>query len=285
MRKSWSEEEVKFLLENYNSMPLKEIAKRLGRTLHSIRSKARQLSVKKRSMVFGCKRWSQDEDEILVKYYSVLPREELQKLLPNRSWAAIQTRAERLLKCGRAPLINTISKEPSLSLTEPQKAYIAGLLDGEGTITLVKHGSKIYPEVSITNTKKEVIEWLRSVTQVGVITIENKSRSKRNWNTCYKFRVLSLPEASAILKAVLPYLIIKKKQAELVLKFIEELKTHIATEKRRNYSLSQNLLDIYDEVRRLNDKRRKTTKNTGRGQVSAHRPRSPQEAQEASTNV
>jgi len=256
MRKEWTREEIAFLVENFNKMTIKEIAERLGRSVYSVRDKARSLGLRKFKMTSSNKEWTREEDEILRKYYSVLPKDELLKLLPNRSWLAIQARAEKVLKIGRSLLINQLYGTPKLELSREQLAYIAGLIDGEGTITLVKHGNKIYPEVSITNTCKELIDWLKKTIGFGIVSEERKKN--RKWKICYKYRVVSIAEVYSLLKEIEPYLIVKKQQALLVLKFIETLSNYVAKEKRRNYILTPKLLEIYNKVRELNQRRSRT---------------------------
>ena len=58
---------------------------------------------------------------------------------------------------------NKININDRLSiLSETQKAYLAGIVDGEGCISFCKIGSFLYLGVSVANTNKPLINWLRT---------------------------------------------------------------------------------------------------------------------------
>ncbi len=54
-------------------------------------------------------------------------------------------------------------------MTNEQKAYIAGIIDGEGSIMLLRfHGNQFpSPCISISSTTIELLEWIKSVTKIG----------------------------------------------------------------------------------------------------------------------
>jgi hypothetical protein len=60
--------------------------------------------------------------------------------------------------------------------------YAAGLIDGEGTITLAKSGKFRHPVVSVTNTSKELIDFLQT-TFNGVVVSQKtyKLHHKPAW--------------------------------------------------------------------------------------------------------
>lgn len=104
-------------------------------------------------------------------------------------------------------------------MTELEKAYIAGIIDGEGSIMLQKFHTNEYPSpcVSIASTTLELLNWIQSVVGNGTI------KRKKNYNIsehkdCYSY-VLKYNDALAFLQEIYPYLIInsKKKRAELLL--------------------------------------------------------------------
>jgi len=86
-------------------------------------------------------------------------------------------------------------------------AYIAGLIDGEGTISLRrKIGNHYNIEVYITNTNLCVLEWVQKTLQMGKI-FTFKPRPPRK--TQIKWHVHSR-NAEKLLNMVQPYLIIKQ---------------------------------------------------------------------------
>ncbi len=108
------------------------------------------------------------------------------------------------------------------ALSMPQAAYLAGLLDGEGSIILARprgkasRGSALILRVMIYNNYKPVIDWCKSLLGTGSIIV-HKSR-KEKWHDNYQF-VLSSRQADEFLCAVLPYLRIKKEKAMEVIKY------------------------------------------------------------------
>lgn len=60
IQRRWTEEEVKYLKENYESIPRAEIAQYLGRTLNSVQIKARKLGMKKLSPYYYNKQYFYD---------------------------------------------------------------------------------------------------------------------------------------------------------------------------------------------------------------------------------
>lgn len=88
----WTEEEIESLKINYSKLPNTEIARRLNRTEKAVINKLSNLGL----AIRPCKKWNDKESNILKKYYESSPKEELLKLLPNRSWSAIILQAQRL---------------------------------------------------------------------------------------------------------------------------------------------------------------------------------------------
>lgn len=66
-----------------------------------------------------------------------------------------------------------------INITPEERAYIAGIIDGEGSIMLLKFHSNQFPApcISISSTTPELLEWIKSKTFVGTI------KSKKNYDT------------------------------------------------------------------------------------------------------
>ena len=105
-------------------------------------------------------------------------------------------------------------------MTETEKAYITGIIDGQGNIMLQRSHSNEFPApcVSIASTSLEILNWIKKTIEKGVII------SKKNYNPevhkdCYSY-VLRRNDAIYLIKEIYPYLIIetKRKRAELILK-------------------------------------------------------------------
>src|SRR5690242_18139412 len=111
-------------------------------------------------------------------------------------------------------------------LKETDKAYLAGIIDGEGSITILhrnSHKGNPVPRtmrLQVYNTNKEIIDWLLS--KFGGMSY----KSNRGKNKPVMEWYVSANNASDILKLALNYLIIKKNQAVLAIEFQEKFKPH-----------------------------------------------------------
>ena len=62
-------------------------------------------------------------------------------------------------------------------MTEEEKGYLAGIIDGEGTITLTKDGEFRYPAVSVSSTTLEIMTYLKE--HFGGVVTKKRERDPR----------------------------------------------------------------------------------------------------------
>lgn len=103
-------------------------------------------------------------------------------------------------------------------------AYIAGLFDGEGCIWIKSQRSPKgwlchHAGVEIVNTAESVLHWI--VQQVGGGSVHELRRYNANAKRCYTVRWYG-KNAEALMGALLPYLRIKRREAEIFLAFREQ---------------------------------------------------------------
>ena len=108
-------------------------------------------------------------------------------------------------------------------LSDVEKAYLAGIFDGEGCISVyqakhrTKQSDKIYYSeqlsVLIGNTDVRLIEWLHAKIPEG--TIETKRPGKLSRKVGYIWKLSTIPGAFFCYE-IFPSLIIKRDEAELV---------------------------------------------------------------------
>lgn len=110
-------------------------------------------------------------------------------------------------------------------------AWLAGIIDGEGSILICKnghkgsyHGSNMSVQFYITNTCSNIISKSQQViNDIGVncriYTKQYKGANK--WKDCFRIDVNKFSQLKVLLEAVLPFLVSKKGQAEIVLRFID----------------------------------------------------------------
>jgi hypothetical protein len=101
-------------------------------------------------------------------------------------------------------------------------AYTAGIVDGEGCISINRNkGSKKHKYtfrlyVIVTNTNPWLCQFLKM--QFGGSIYEVRANRDRRHALCYNW-TLATEAASKFLELILPYLTIKKPQAELAIKY------------------------------------------------------------------
>jgi hypothetical protein len=103
-------------------------------------------------------------------------------------------------------------------LSGTDAAYIAGLIDGEGTIGLVRKHRNDYRQlgISISSTEPALLEFVQTACGTGVIS--SKRRAKAHHNPSQTFAVYNR-QALDLLKQVHPYLrSYKKERSRLILR-------------------------------------------------------------------
>jgi hypothetical protein len=110
-------------------------------------------------------------------------------------------------------------------LSPTAAAYIAGFIDGEGSIMLItrRRYEGAHLRVSACNTHRGVLDWIEEVTGIGRIYEVDRSESVVA-RDCYHWRCHG-SEAKALLAQLREHLIIKRPQADMGIEFQERLKT------------------------------------------------------------
>lgn len=104
------------------------------------------------------------------------------------------------------------------------KRYLAGFIDGEGYISIVKHkdirlkkGYTLCPIFRIGSSNRQALEEINQFIKGNIKSngIDENTKHKQ----VYIIDIGRIETIRAILKLVVPYLIIKKQQAELMIDF------------------------------------------------------------------
>ena len=112
-------------------------------------------------------------------------------------------------------------------LTAEKLAYVAGIIDGEGHISIrrsmpanASKQKRLSPAyeimVGITNTSPKLIEFLKDEFG-GTVTLMNQDRPEHH-KPCFRWG-LSSNQAIRFIEAIAPFLLVKKERAELVLAY------------------------------------------------------------------
>lgn len=144
-------------------------------------------------------------------------------------------------------------KPPVLNLTEIQKAYLAGLIDGEGYIGLAKPKRKtgpykgshyIYARMAIAMTTP-MLNLIQEEYKIGKIYPPRPSKNKKHKDRL-DWHIYS-NECRSLLPLIIPYLKVKQKQAGLLLEYLK-----LADHKDKSELYRNKVNDIYLQLRLLN---------------------------------
>lgn len=105
-----------------------------------------------------------------------------------------------------------------LRLSEVERGYLAGIVDGEGTINFGLQQGRAHRKGSwylqVSSTEPALVEWLASRLGGKVSTFPSPTKP-RNWKPLYRWQVNG-KQAVVICHEIGPLLVIKKAQAQLL---------------------------------------------------------------------
>lgn len=103
-------------------------------------------------------------------------------------------------------------------------AYFAGIIDGEGTILIAKQTWKektsYFPRMDVSNSDRRIIEWIQS--EFGGTIQKYQRQIHRRHKPVYRVSFHS-SIAESVVRLILPFLIIKREQAEVFLAFRQRM--------------------------------------------------------------
>lgn len=154
---------------------------------------------------------------------------------------------------------NYVRKDYSVA----EMAYLAGIVDGEGSIYIgnfssnPKTGSKYYQtNIEVTNSDKPLMDWIVQVFG-GRISIYTAAQRPKNARRTYYRWIATGERVTHLAEILLPYLIAKKKQAEIMTKMRETYKPKTGVQRgvQGIAVLDKEILDLrqsyFDQIRAL----------------------------------
>ena len=109
-------------------------------------------------------------------------------------------------------------------------AYMAGIIDGEGSIYIGNFssnpltGSKYYQtNIEVTNSDKPLMDWIVATFGGRINTYTLKQLPKNSRRIHYRW-IATGERVTHLVEVLLPYLIVKKPQAEIMIKMRETYK-------------------------------------------------------------
>lgn len=145
-------------------------------------------------------------------------------------------------------------------------AYMAGIIDGEGSICVfpyygVYHKNHSYlryrPALSVSNTSSALMDWIVEHFGGSIATVKRNRDlvSPGKWKKCYHWQITH-KLAAAVVRVILPFLVIKKRQAELFLTFMET--SDRCGKKGTKPEVLHQRKGIADEISKLNERGNKS---------------------------
>lgn len=138
-----------------------------------------------------------------------------------------------------------------MELTETEIAYLAGIIDGEGCITVLVNSTGSFTlRVEVGSTSKELVEWFsEKVEQVPIFFTKSKTELHKD-----SYNVMATGDkAKRLLEKILPYLIVKKKQASIALEYPSSDNRKMI-DSRKRYTAEDKLKQaiVYIQLKELN---------------------------------
>lgn len=122
-------------------------------------------------------------------------------------------------------------------------AYLAGIIDGEGSIILYKRRDVVAVMLTVSNTAKKLLDWIADKTDVGAICAQSKETEKRKASWFWR---CNADAAESVLQQIRPHLVVKSAQADLALQTQKQLRDP-ALKADRSWQL-----ECLDKMRALN---------------------------------
>lgn len=201
-------------------------------------------------------RWTKKELKTLRSIFPKGNKSEIIQLFPSRTYEGVRTKASVLgLQRNRATRGDAFHCKYLSSIDKTVLAYLAGFFDGEGTVFVYMkppragiQGKSVRfgVQASAVNTCKQSIDYFQKFFKGGC-----KIRSadkRRNFNKPLYGWHIGGKKAQQFLELVLPYLIVKKRQAELAIKLQCRIKyqPHLSEKEIKARS------EIFYAIRKLN---------------------------------
>ena len=186
------------------------------------------------------------DKQLISLYQQGIKLKDICSELNYQSESQVHGRLRRLSKKHNFPL--RYQKVKEYTLTEFEKGYLCGIIDGEGTLGFNITKGKLYPRLSIATTSLEEVQFLSQILH-GVFRY--CQRKKGETKPVHHITIGRLNDLAPLLQILKDNLIIKRQQAQLMHQFC---KIHKDGNQYRWNSHSQEEWEIYNDFKPLNRK-------------------------------
>ena len=146
-------------------------------------------------------------------------------------------------------------------MTDTELAYLAGIIDGEGCFFIglfrtkaTKNLLNYHTYIKISNNEKSLIDWVHEKAGATNIQQDRLTRKSLVNRRCYSSQITGAT-LDALLPKILPYLVIKRRQCEIMIRMRNTFIPHRRLQKKE---ISQETHDIryqcYLELRSINSR-------------------------------
>ena len=142
-----------------------------------------------------------------------------------------------------------------MKLSDLETGYLAGVVDGEGCITINKKKAKGYafefryvPVFKVTNTNLELLNYIHKLVGSGsIIPLPNNFRGRKRM---YQLDFYANTQRW-LLPLLAPLLKCKRQQADLVIELLNLTNTHVKRHYRDEHR-QQKIEGLYQRIKKLN---------------------------------
>lgn len=144
-----------------------------------------------------------------------------------------------------------------MEIKDTDLAWLAGFWDGEGSITIFTHTEKngqkkISPTINVTNTDMNVIAHTSQILDaLGTsFSVAHNKKDNMKHKDSYQLTTRNMKYIEVVLEAMLPYLVCKKPQAILVLRYVKKKLQYLEQGKKPSYDDEDS--ELQQEVQAMN---------------------------------
>ena len=192
--------------------------------------------------------------DVVPKRTGGVPKKYCSVFCRDQWWAALQ-RTHKTRSDVTALIQGT--KAPAFEWTDVQAAWLAAIVDGEGTIGVWRErrpgntsGFRYRAVIQVFNTHLALVETVSSLV-AGWHCVKRKEPPQSHHKTCYRVEV-NRRAVRAVLERIAPFLIVKKNQADLVIRFCQTVEAAPV----RAAIVHDVLASLYMEAKQLNKRGR-----------------------------
>ena len=134
----------------------------------------------------------------------------------------------RWIDASHSDQIRVVSGSGATIIKGNDRAYLAGILDSDGSIYVLRKGRRFTPVVSISNTSKRLLVSIRRDFG-GTLRLKGRKNHNVKWKLCWGLQ-WEFQHAGKLLVLAMPHLRLKRRQVKLVTRVMPRHAGYAASE-------------------------------------------------------